>query len=248
VLAELPDTAITERIVPAAHGLLLWPTPIDERHEIAGASWTRHADGWELVFYRSVGADLPDVLMPTLRHEIGWLIPVHAVHAQQGTIVNGNDPLAALVASWLLIAQKLAEAEPTPVEPSIRKAYRRSRRQPPEVRLVRIKPADNTEQSAAAGPSTAGRAKPDHRFWVSGHKRNQAYGPDRTLRKEIDIDPFLRSVDRTIGVSFNDTGVVASTLTRTVFGRRVGHGSAERGESARHRGARGPQDRQRPGH
>jgi hypothetical protein len=111
-----------------------------------------------------------------------------------GTRVNGTDPLAGLVASWLIIAQQLTRSEPAAVDPPIRKAYARAHRPPPEVRLVPDKPGTPRPASTSTvGDRTpSGRARPDHRFWVSGHERNQAYGPGRALRKTIVVDPFLK--------------------------------------------------------
>ncbi len=218
VLADLPDTAITERIVPPGGGLLVWPTPVDHRHRIAAASWTSRHDGWQILCYRSVGADLPAILMEKMRHEIGWLIPIHAIHVRRGAVINGGDPLAALVAAWLIIAQQLATDEPAPVDPPIRKAYARAHRKPPEVRLVRIKPSSPDPQptKSGTGRTRTGRAKPDHRFWVSAHERNQAYGPGRSLRKKITIDPFLKGPE--------DLPIKASTTVRilgTTGDRRI---------------------------
>lgn len=193
VHTDLPATTLTDRIVPPAGGLLAWPNPVDHRHHLAAASWTRHGDGWDLLCYRSVGADLPGQVMPNIRHDIGWLLPVHAVRLPFSTVITSDDPLAALVTTWLLIAQQLAQPQPTVVDPSIRKAYQRSRRTPPEVRLVQIKARPTPPQlprPTASSPS--GRAKPDHRFWVTEHERNQAYGPGRSLRKAIIIEPFLK--------------------------------------------------------
>ncbi len=45
VLTDLPDTAVTERIVPTSSGLLAWSTPVDHRHRLTAASWTPTADG-----------------------------------------------------------------------------------------------------------------------------------------------------------------------------------------------------------
>ncbi len=227
VLADLPDTAITDRIVPTGGGLLAWPTPVGQ-HQIAAASWTSRQDGWHIVCYRSVGSDLPTDLMESLRHEIGWLIPVHAVRVPRRTVVNGGDPLAGLVTSWLIIAQQLALYEPTPVDPPIRKAYARARRPPPEVRLIRIRPPDSSAQSTATtgGRTPTGRAKPDHRYWVSGHERNQAYGPGRSLRKKIDIDPVLKGPE--------DKPIKASTTVRILGSARVcraGNGDSPSGDS-----------------
>jgi hypothetical protein len=194
VLTDLPDTPVTERIVPTGGGLLTWSGPVDHRHHIAAASWTPHPDGWQVLCYRSLGLHLPPADAEPVRHEIGWLVPIHLVRLRRGAPVNGDDPLAALVASWLIIAQQLTREEQTPVDASIRRAYARAHRPAPEVHLVRIKPG--TPRPAPNPPlgtaTRAGRAKPDHRFWVSAHERNQAYGPGRTLRKRIDIDPFLK--------------------------------------------------------
>jgi hypothetical protein len=210
VSADLPNTAITDRIVPSGSGLLVWSAPVDERHQIAAASWTATPDGWEIVGYRSLGLNLPSTTMEKVRHRVGWLVPVHAVHVPRETIVDGGDPLAGLIASWLIIAQQLTQDEPATVEPPIRKAYARARRQPPEVRLIRIRPARSRPQYATArGDRTpGGRAKPDHRFWVSAHERNQAYGPGRALRKVIAIDPFLKGPE--------DAPIKASTTVRVL--------------------------------
>jgi hypothetical protein len=94
--------------LPAAHGLAAWATPVTE-HGIAAASWTTHHQGWQIVCYRSTGADLPDELMTQLRTEIGWLIPIHTMHLRPDTTINSADPAAALVATWPLINQKIAE-------------------------------------------------------------------------------------------------------------------------------------------
>ena len=194
VLTDLPDTAVTERIVPAGSGLLTWSAPVDHRHHLTAASWTPTVDGWQVACYRSLGLNLPPTDLEPVRHEIGWLVPVHVVRLHREALVNGGDPLAALVASWLIIAQQLTRTEPAAVDPPIRRAYARAHRPPPEVRLVRIKPGTPRPTPAAttSDQTPSGRAKPDHRFWVSGHERNQAYGPNRALRKKIDIDPFLK--------------------------------------------------------
>jgi hypothetical protein len=212
VLADLPDTSVTERIVPAAGGLLAWSTPLDQPHRIAAASWTPRQDGWQILCYRSVGTDLPADLMETVRHEIGWLAPVHGVHVRRDAVVNGGDPLAGLFATWLIIAQQLTQEVPASVDPPIRRAYARAHRRPPDVRLVRIKPSSPQSTVTAGQRTLAGRAKPDYRYWVSGHERNQAYGPGRSLRKKIDIDPYLKGPE--------DKPIKASTTVRVLGSAR----------------------------
>nr|MDT0658757.1 hypothetical protein [Micromonospora sp. DSM 115978] len=215
VLADLPTTAVTDRIVPAGSGLLAWSQPIDRRHRIAAASWAPQPTGWHVVCYRSLGLDLPSTAMETVRREVGWLVPVHAAHLSREAVVNGNDLLAGLVATWLIIAQQLTQGEPTRVDSSIRKAYARARREPPEVRLIRIKAPSAQSRSAETTKvrTSTGRAKPDHRYWVSAHERNQAYGPGRSLRKKLDIDPFLKGPE--------DAPIRASTTVRILGSTRV---------------------------
>src|SRR5262249_8010527 len=81
--------------------------------------------------------------------------------------------------SWLLIAQRLAEQTPVDVGRTIRRAYQRSGRPAPDVRLVQLKGAPTSGDNQAR--PAAGRAdqRPDRQFrwWVRGHWRNQAYGP-----------------------------------------------------------------------
>jgi hypothetical protein len=245
---KLPDVTITRDLMPSTDGLLVWSRPVTRR-QIAATSWTVNSDGWKLVNYRTIGGGLDGKPLQRLREQVGWLAPTSTVQVHEQHVLPGDHPAAALLATWLLIAQQAAEITTAEVDKAVRKTYARTNRPAPEVRIVRIRANHGTTPapSTRSAPGDAGRSQTS-RFWVRGHWRNQPYGPGRALRRPVYINPFLRSVDRTIGVSFNDTGVVASTLTRTVFGRRVGHGSAERGESARHRGARGPQDRQRPGH
>lgn len=217
ILAELPTTAVTDRIVPTGSGLLAWSAPVDERHRITAASWNPRPDGWQLVCYRGLGLDLPPTMIEAVRHEIGWLVPVHVIHARHGHTVDGSDPLAGLVASWLIIAQQLTQADPTPADPAIRKAYGRAHRPPPDVRVVRIKPLRSRPELTPTGPdhTPSGRAKPDHRYWVSAHKRNQAHGPGRSLRKEIDIDPFLKGPE--------DAPIKPSTTVRILGTARQRH-------------------------
>jgi hypothetical protein len=143
--------------------------------------------------------------MPALRHEIGWLMPIHAEHAARGTTLDGHHPLGPLATTWLLITQQLANTVPARLPKGTTKAYQRNQRPAPEVRIVQIKPRSTTpppERSQAAGAQT--RAKPDHRFWVTGHERQQPYGPGRTLRRKIEIQPFLKG-DENLPIKLSTT-------------------------------------------
>jgi hypothetical protein len=188
---DLPDTPLTARIVPAGVSLLTWANPVGP-HRLAAASWCRHDGGWRVVAYRTIGAGLPAPALTALRHEVGWLIPVHVRDIGDGHTVAGGDPLAPLAATWLIIAQQLTRTEPAAPEPALGRAYRRNLRRPPDIRIVRIKPAARRTAPTTGG---GGRAQPTYRFWVSAHIRHQAYGPGRTLRRDVPIDPYLKGPD-----------------------------------------------------
>ncbi|MEU5943462.1 hypothetical protein ABZ807_30850 [Micromonospora sp. NPDC047548] len=192
VTGDQPPATVTDDIASSPAGLIAWPEPVGSARHLAAVSWTPHADGWHVTGYRSVGSALDDDLMPALRHEIGWLVPIHAEYIARRTKLDGRHPLGPLITAWLLIKQQMAETVPAKLPKGTIKAYQRSRRPAPEVRIVRIKPRSNTplERSSSAGLRT--RANPDHRFWVSGHERQQPYGPGRSLRRPVDIEPFLK--------------------------------------------------------
>ncbi|MEV0941779.1 hypothetical protein AB0I90_15555 [Micromonospora wenchangensis] len=204
VTTTQPPATVTDDLVASPAGLITWPTPIGATGHLAAASWTPHRDGWQLTGYRSIGTALDDDLMPALRHEIGWLAPVHTEHLTRRATLDGHHPLGPLITTWLLIHQQLTDTVAAKLPKGTTRAYQRQRRPAPDVRIVRIAPHPTTapEPSAPAGLRT--RAKPDHRFWVSGHERQQAYGPGRSLRRPVDIQPFLKG-DKDLPIKLSTT-------------------------------------------
>ena len=194
VSADQPRARWNDDLVPSTAGFLAWPTPVGRDQRLAAASWTPRDDGWEVIGYRSIGGALDDDLMPAFRHEIGWLVPIHIEHISRRAALDGNHPLGPLITTWLLIHQEMAEAVPASLPKGTTRAYQRNNRPAPDVRVVRIKPRTATTPSPRQQKPDRSRtrAKPNHRFWVSGHERQQAYGPGRSLRKPIDIQPFLK--------------------------------------------------------
>jgi hypothetical protein len=190
---DQPTARVTDGLVPSPAGIIAWPGPVGVTGRLAAVSWTPQADGWLLIGYRSIGSALGEDLMPTLRHEIGWLLPVHAEHVRRRAELDGNRPLSPLITTWLLINQQMAEAVPAKLPKGTTKAYQRRQRPTPEVRIVRIRPRTTPpSQHQAETGSARTRAKPNYRYWVSGHERQQAYGPGRSLRRPVDIQPFLK--------------------------------------------------------
>jgi hypothetical protein len=71
-----------------------------------------------------------------------------------------------VVATWLLIAQRLAETAPALVDRSIRKAYQRPGRPAPEVRLVRIRGANLTGSVMRRPAGDQDSTHREFRWWV----------------------------------------------------------------------------------
>ncbi|HEX8344865.1 MAG TPA: hypothetical protein VF657_08995 [Actinoplanes sp.] len=243
---SLSTTALHTDAIPGDTGILAFATPIADT---AAITWTLRDTTIKLVRYRTIGGGLEQHHLQTVREDVGYLAPITTHTLRLG---NNNDDAghrartAVVLATWLLMGQPATETPVADIDKRTRKRYERGKRRLPEVKLVRLR---------ATGQSPAGTRQTEHleraalaeRVWVTGHWREQPYGPGRAQRRPVYIHPHLRSVDRTTGVSFNDAVVMAPTLTRTAFGRSVGHGSTQRGEPARHRGARGPQGGQCPG-
>ncbi|KAB1118472.1 hypothetical protein F6X54_03275 [Micromonospora aurantiaca] len=194
-LAEHAATQLTALTIghdlgPPANVLITWSRPVTQ-HQIIAASWTLANDGWQVVLYRAIGAGLEGKPLQRLREQVGWLVPMTAAHLTEQHLIDADHPAAALFATWLLIAQKAAEVDVARVDKTIAKAYARTKRDQPEVRIVRIRGRRSPSDAAETTPGEQGRLQ-SSRFWVSGHWRNQAHGPGRSLRRPVYINPFLK--------------------------------------------------------
>lgn len=214
VTADQPTSWINDELVPSEAGLLAWPEPVGRTGQLAAVSWTPQANGWLVIGYRSIGSgtDIDQVLMATLRHEVGWLVPIHTEHIARGTGIDGKHLLGPLASTWLFIHQRMTETIAAKPDKSTAKAYARAKRPAPDIRIVQIRPRPAAPRQPAEPTPDRTRAKPDHRFWVSGHERNQAYGPGRSLRQKIEIQPFLKGDE--------DLPIKLSTTVR-ILGRRT---------------------------
>ncbi|MBM2623412.1 hypothetical protein JIG36_48750 [Actinoplanes sp. LDG1-06] len=177
--------------LPAAHGFVAWTRPVDAHRSCIAASWGTYGDAVQLVGYRSVGSGLPPARLQLLRTEVGWLIPVFAVALRPGQLVTAVHPAAALLTTWRLIRQRLAETATTRADTSIRKSYQRARRPEPTIQLVSIRGARTTSTSAQRAASGNSNNR-DYRWWVAPHWRHQPHGPGRMLRDWIVVRPHLR--------------------------------------------------------
>lgn len=191
---KLPDVTINRDLMPSTDGMLVWSRPVTPR-QITAASWTTTSDGWRLINYRTIGGGLDGTPLQRLREQVGWLAPMSTIQVHDQHLLHGEHPAAALVATWLLVAQQAANVTTAEVDKAVRKSYARANRPTPEVRIVRIGANRGTRPSPERSASGDPERPQSSRFWVSGHWRNQAYGPRRALRRPIYISPFLRGPD-----------------------------------------------------
>ncbi|GAA0477608.1 hypothetical protein Aca07nite_72080 [Actinoplanes capillaceus] len=221
--SDQPPARVTDDLPPSPTGLLAWPEPVGTARTLAAVSWTPDDTGWHITGYRSIGNAADHDLMPALRHEIGWLIPIHAEHIPRNSLIDGTHPLGPLVTTWLLIHQQLADAVPAQLPKQIIKAYARHQRPAPDVRVVRIRQSSTSRPPKHVKPGPASkRAQPDHRYWVSGHDRQQPYGPGRTQTRTVTIQPFLKG-DPSLPIKL-------STTVRVLSNRTTGKNSSRNSE------------------
>lgn len=135
--------------------------------------------------------------------EIPPLIPFYGA-----TLPAGADPVsmadidsrlptvvvAALASAWLLMEQPLLiDRTRERTDKSTARAYARDGLPTPEVTVVDLRrqytPADQEENEGVPGRHYR------HRWVVSGHWRNQAYGPERSLRRRTWVPSYVKGPD-----------------------------------------------------
>lgn len=190
--SQMPAVTTSKDLAPCDDGLLFWARPATE-HRITAVSWSTGDNVIEAVVYRAIGSGLEDQPLEHLREEVGWLVPVRTFQLRHDQSVDSppDGRSAILLATWLLIAQRAAEDVPAEIDKTIRKKYARAQRPLPDVRIVRIRTHSQRDDEAKI-TGTGGSRIYTSRVWVTGHWRNQAYGPRRTLRRPVYIHPFLR--------------------------------------------------------
>lgn len=206
---SLPATTLTQSDVPVPHGLLLWDHPVGP-HALTAASWTTTDTGnRHLTAYRGFGAGLPDAVLPDLRAGLGWLLPVAHTRLAPGDPIGGDQICAPLVVTWLLIAQRLAEISTPVLRPAEQRAYARTGRPVPDVRLVHLRPRPQRRPTTRRSSSSpVSRPAPETRDWITGFWREQPYGPKHSLRRPRYVTAYLRGP--------RDAPINASTAVRVL--------------------------------
>ncbi|SCL12904.1 hypothetical protein GA0070616_0059 [Micromonospora nigra] len=205
---DLSDVRALPAELPAPDGLLVWQTPICHVTEpeagavlpIIAAQWGPIPGGVWVTFYTPAetvvhGRHLTEREMQELRERIGWLAPVntgaglHYGKTYTPATEQSRAMLAALIATWILTTQPDAELTDEPADKATRKAYHRTNRPAPVVRLVRLR---RKQQARTDAPVSATARTYTRRWWVRGFFREQPYGPRGTLRRRTYVRPHLK--------------------------------------------------------
>jgi hypothetical protein len=191
---SLHATVLHSDLVPGDTGILAWATPMGDA---AAITWTLHDTTVRLVRYRNIGGGLDDATLQTVREDIGWLAPMatHTLSLDTKIDPQRQPGTAIALATWLLMGQRATETPTVETDKQTRRRYARDKRPLPDVRLVRLRAAGQPPSSTPCSLNSVDRTATSERVWVTGHWRDQPYGPGRALRRPVYIHPFLRGPD-----------------------------------------------------
>lgn len=198
---------------PSACGLLWWedgvgtvdyqgtPIPVD------GVAWGPGSDGHCLLHWltdrRRIAAAAAGKGMKVVTEGVPPLVPLWASALpvtdeplSMADLPEGVPftPASALAAAWLLMQQpKLVDRQKHPADSPTRRAYARDSLPTPDVTIIDLR-RQYVPDTADPDPGGPGRQY-RHRWVVSGHWRDQAYGPDRSLRRQTWIESYVKGPD-----------------------------------------------------
>lgn len=131
--------------------------------------------------------------VPPLLPAVSYDLPVTGEPVPLAELPAGapHPVMAALAASWLLMQQpQLVDRQVERPDKPTARSYARAGRESPNVTVVDLRRqyVPDTADPDGDGPSRRYR----NRWVVSGHWRNQAHGPDRSLRRQTWIPAFVK--------------------------------------------------------
>ncbi len=130
--------------------------------------------------------------MPPLVPMYGWTLPIDEPLSMADLPEEAPEPVfAALAAAWLLMQQpQLIDRTREHADTATRRAYGRQQLADPEITVVDLRRqyVPDTADPDEDGPGRRYR----HRWVVSGHWRDQPYGPDRSLRRQTWIPAHVK--------------------------------------------------------
>lgn len=176
---------------------------------VEACAWGPHEDGclvWLLLSRRRLVQEMTRTDLELVVDQVPPLIPVYGftVAAREEAVSMAEvDPavpqtvVGALAASWLLMSQpNLVDTRSERPERSVRRSYARQGRPDPEVTLVDLRRQFVPSAQENAGDDGEGKQRRyRHRFVVSGHWRDQPYGPKRSLRRQQWIPAYVKGPD-----------------------------------------------------
>jgi hypothetical protein len=170
---------------------------------IEAMAWGPH-DGdcmiWLMLSRRRLAAEmtrtdvtLQEEKIPPLIPVYGFAAPVTAEPVSMAELDTVDAPLtvvAALASAWLLMQQPvLVDRTMERPDKSTLRAYRRAGRQDPDVTVMDLRrkyvPQDRD-------PDAGSGRHYKHRWIVSGHWRNQPYGPGQSLRRQTWVPSHVK--------------------------------------------------------
>lgn len=208
---ELTDFHLSHEELPADHGMIVWADPIGEIERpwgVAGVrcmTWTLVPGGIQInsyIQFDDADPTVDDVV--AVREENGYFmstnfgsgIPFEGWNDHEITQEErhrGNFILTLLATMFLINQPGVAQVDTGPIDRKLQRSYRRAGRQLPEVKLVDLRRHEHAAVETAE--QAAERRKISVRFMVRGHWKRQAYGPARSLRRQIYIAPFMKGPD-----------------------------------------------------
>lgn len=196
---------------PSAAGLMVMDGGVGLTHydreqridiPIDAISWGPHPRGLEVTFW-GARSRIDDQVGPrgmSLDHEaIPALFPIGGnefeIHETpvEDMVAETGSAMCTLVAAWHLMQQPtLADRYPAERDKKAARSYARAGRGEPDVTIIdlrrRYRPGDDQPTEEQPG-------RYSHRWVVSGHWRQQPYGPGRELRQRIWIADYVKGPD-----------------------------------------------------
>jgi hypothetical protein len=195
---------------PSPCGLLWWGDGIGSvpyagsDFPVDAVSWGPSPDGqllvWMLLHRRRVeealavtGAHLKEGGVPPLVPIAGFQLPVSVEPVPLAELGKDSPEtmVRALAAAWLLMQQPLLiDRQRERGDAGTRRAYARDGLPQADVTVVDLR-RQYTPQDRDPDAETDGRSY-RHRWVVSGHWRNQAYGPGQSLRRQTWVPSYVK--------------------------------------------------------
>ena len=206
---SLPEVRWSVVDRPAAHGLLVWDGGIGTTEyqgvlfPVDAVSWGPHPDGLLVMAYlrrarinevlAKQGAQVDTATVPPLVPLGAHVLPVVDEPQPADQFAPTDRTLLTTIAStWSLMQQPtIADRSQAEVDRQIRRAYGRAGRADPEVTLVDLRRQYRPSDQEPPEPDAPGRHY-RHRWIVRGHWRQQAYGPERALRRPTWIPAYVK--------------------------------------------------------